>query len=71
MNIQYILWSKLVASPRNARKVKTGVMEFAMSLAADGLIQNLAVVPREDGKFEVIVGERRRRAIFQLVRAGT
>ncbi|WP_267382282.1 MULTISPECIES: ParB/RepB/Spo0J family partition protein [unclassified Sphingomonas] len=71
MNIQHILWSKLVASPRNARKVKADVMALAMSLAADGLIQNITVAPRQDGKFEVIAGERRRRAIVQLVRAGT
>ena len=71
MNIQHILWSKLVASPRNARKVKADVTALAMSLAADGLIQNITVAPREDGKFEVIAGERRRRAIVQLVRAGT
>eukprot|EP01037_Dinobryon_pediforme_P032578 gene32578-37589_t len=71
MNIQHILWSKLVASPRNARKVKADVTALAMSLAADGFIQNITVAPREDGKFEVIAGERRRRAIVQLVRAGT
>lgn len=71
MNIQHILWSKLVASPRNARKVKADVTALAMSLAADGLIQNLTVAPRDDGKFEVIAGERRRCAIVQLVRAGT
>lgn len=68
MNIQHILWSNLVASPRNARKVKADIASLAMSLAADGLIQNLTVAPRTDGKFEVIAGERRRRAIVQLVK---
>ena len=57
--------------PRNARKVKADVTALAMSLAADGLIQNITVAPREDGKFEIIAGKRRRRAIVQLVRART
>lgn len=71
MTIQYIQWNQLVASARNVRKVKADVTGLAQSLAAEGLIQNLVVAPREDGKFEVIAGERRRRAIVQLVKAGT
>ena len=58
-----ILWSDLVATPRNVRKVKTGIESLAASMASeDGQIQNLVVIAREDGKYEVIVGERRRRA---------
>ena len=68
MNIQYIAWNNLVASPRNVRRVKAGVETLASSIAADGLLQNLVVIPREDGKFEVVAGERRRRAVRQLVR---
>lgn len=71
MNIENILWSHLVASPRNVRKVKSGIDSLAASIAADGLIQNLTVTPREDGKFEVVAGERRRRAIAQLVKNKT
>lgn len=71
MNIQHILWNDLVASPRNVRKVKADIAPLAISLAADGLIQNFVVIPRQDGKYEVIAGERRRRAIVQLVKAGT
>ena len=71
MTIQHILWNDLVASPRNVRKVKADIAPLAISLAADGLIQNLVVTPREDGKYEFIAGERRRRAIVQLVKAGT
>ena len=71
MNIQHILWTDLVASPRNVRRVKADIAPLAISLAADGLIHNLVVTPREDGKYEVIAGERRRRAIVQLVKAGT
>lgn len=71
MTIQYIPLSNLVPSPRNVRKVKADVTGLALSLAAEGLIQNLVVAEREDGKFEVIAGERRRRAMVQLVKAGT
>ena len=71
MTIQLIHWSNLVASPRNVRKVKAGIESLAASIAADGLLHNLTVTAREDGKSEVVAGERRRRAIIQLVRAGT
>lgn len=68
---QLIHWSNLVASTRNVRKVKTGIETLAASIASDGLLHNLTVTTRADGKAEVIAGERRRRAIIQLVRAGT
>ena len=71
MTIQYIPINDLVPSARNVRKVKADVTGLALSLAAEGLIQNLVVSSREDGKFEVVAGERRRRAIVQLVKAGT
>src|SRR3546814_10888517 len=71
MTIQYIAWNDLVASKRNRRKVKADVAGLALNLAADGLLQNLVVLPREDGKYEVIAGERRRRAIVQLVKSRT
>src|SRR3546814_14996926 len=71
MTIQYIAWNDLVASKRNRRKVKADVAGLALNLAADGLLQNLVVLPREDGKYEVIAGERRRRAIVQLVKYRT
>lgn len=71
MTIQYISLNDLVPSARNVRKVKADVTGLALSLAAEGLIQNLVVTAREDGKFEVVAGERRRRAIVQLVKAGT
>ena len=71
MTIQLIHWSNLVASTRNVRKHKAGIESLAASMAADGLLQNLVVTRRDDGKFPVEAGERRRRAIIQLVRAGT
>lgn len=71
MMIQYIPLNDLVPSARNVRKVKADVTGLALSLAAEGPIQNLVVTAREDGKFEIVAGERRRRAIVQLVKAGT
>src|SRR3546814_4833506 len=64
-------WNNLVASKRNRRKVKANGAGLALNLAVDGLLQNLVVLPREDGKYEVIAGERRRRAIVQLVKSRT
>jgi ParB family chromosome partitioning protein len=69
MTTQMIAWNTLVPSPRNVRRVKSDVAGLAASIAADGLLQNLVVALREDGKFEVLAGERRRRAIGQLVKA--
>ncbi len=71
MTMQLIHWSNLVASPRNVRKHKTGIENLAASIATDGLLHNLVTTERADGKSPVIAGERRRRAIIQLVRAGT
>jgi ParB family chromosome partitioning protein len=69
MTTLHILWSDLVATKRNVRKVKTGIESLAASMASeDGQIQNLVVVAREDGKYEVIVGERRRRAAVHNVK---
>ena len=69
MTTQMIAWNTLVPSPRNVRRIKSDVAGPAASIAADGLLQNLVVARREDGKFEVLAGERRRRAIGQLVKA--
>lgn len=71
MTIQTIRFDQLVASSRNVRSVKVGVDALAASIAAEGLLQNLIVVEKPDGKFEVIAGERRRRAIGLLVKAKT
>jgi ParB family chromosome partitioning protein len=62
--------SQLVPSTRNVRRVKPGGIEgLAENIAAQGLIQNLAVVPADDGKFEVIVGSRRHAALVLLRKA--
>lgn len=59
---QLILWSNLVASTRNVRNVKTGIESLAASIASDGLLHNLTVAFRDEGKAEMIAGKRRRRA---------
>lgn len=71
MTVQMIRYSDLVVSPRNVRKRKEGIDTLAASIGTEGLLQNLVVIPIEGGKFEVIAGERRRRAIGKLVKAKT
>lgn len=61
--------SKLVKSDRNVRKTPhklAAIEEMAASLAAQGLIQNLAVTPTSNGKYAVDAGERRRLAYESL-----
>jgi len=63
-------WNKLVPSKRNVRKVKSDPAPLAANIEADGLIHPLVVIERERGRYEVAAGERRRRAIGLLVKAG-
>ena len=69
MTIQTIRYDSLIASPKNVRTVKVGIEALAASIAAEGLLQNLVVVAQPDGRYEVIAGERRRRAIGQLIKS--
>lgn len=66
--IETIPLSKLVPSPRNVRKHTDPAAdaELKASIAAYGLLQNLVVRPAAKGKFEVLAGERRRRAMIGL-----
>jgi ParB family transcriptional regulator, chromosome partitioning protein len=68
--IQLIALNNLVASPRNVRKQdrKADIDALAASIAAHGLLQNLCVVPTEDGKYEVDAGGRRLAALKQLAK---
>jgi ParB family chromosome partitioning protein len=61
--------NKLVQSPRNVRRHSDAAAdaELKASIAARGLLQNLIVRPAAKGKFEVEAGERRRRAMLELV----
>jgi len=69
----YIPLKLLVASPLNVRKLnaeKQADKELVESIRANGLLQNLVVVPAENGnKFEVIAGGRRYGALKALQKA--
>jgi ParB family transcriptional regulator, chromosome partitioning protein len=68
MNIQSIPLSKLVPSPANVRKVKTGIEGLAASIEALGLLQNLQVRAANGGTFEVLAGGRRYDALKWLAK---
>lgn len=67
--IKTIPLNKLVQSPRNVRRHSDAAAdaELKASIAARGLLQNLIVRPAAKGKFEIEAGERRRRAMLELV----
>ena len=66
--IKTIPLNKLVQSPRNVRRHSDPAVdaELKASIAARGLLQNLIVRPCAKGKFEVVAGERRRKAMLAL-----
>jgi ParB family chromosome partitioning protein len=73
--IIYIPLNKLVPSKRNVRKTSDeSVEDLATSIQAHGLLQNLTVTEHIDdkgtssGKYEVVAGGRRIRALRQLVK---
>jgi ParB family transcriptional regulator, chromosome partitioning protein len=74
--LRLIPLSKLVPSPLNVRKTGgTNIDELAMLIDAHGLLQQLLVAPhlskkKSTGKFEVVGGERRRRALRKLAELG-
>jgi ParB/RepB/Spo0J family partition protein len=56
---------------RNVRRTRLdNVDDLVPSIRADGLLQNLVVVEKPDGTYGVAAGERRRRALMQLVAEG-
>lgn len=67
--IQMIPLSKLIPSPRNVRRIdrKADLDSLAASIASQGLLQNLCIVPADD-KFEVDAGGRRLAALKKLAR---
>lgn len=70
--IQTIALNKLVPSKANVRRTDSGegLAELANSIAVHGLRQNLNVKLTEGGKFEVVAGGRRFRALKLLVKQG-
>ena len=64
--------SKLVESEDNVRrsKCKGGVAELAASIRSLGLLQSIVVRATDTGKFAVIAGGRRLRALRMLAKAG-
>jgi ParB family chromosome partitioning protein len=68
MTMQTIPLVQLVPSPDNVRKTKTGIEGLAASIAAHGLLQNLAVRPVNGKGFEVLAGGRRLAALQLLAK---
>ncbi len=60
--IVYIPVEKIFPHPDNPRKDLGDLTELAASIKAKGVLQNLTVVPREDGNYTAIIGHRRRAA---------
>lgn len=55
----YLPLEELYSHPDNPRKELGDVSELAESIKAKGIMQNLTVVPREEGGYTVIIGHRR------------
>ena len=62
--------AQLLPSPSNMRKSKGAVSieELAGSIASTGLLQNIVVTERDDGKYEVVAGNRRLHAIKHAIK---
>lgn len=60
--IVYIGVDKLRPHPQNPRRDLGDLTELAESIRANGVLQNLTVVPAEDDTYRVIIGHRRHAA---------
>lgn len=76
-DVSLIALKKLIPSDRNARKTNgVDVSELKASIKAQGLLQNLIVCPaatkrgKPTGKYEVVGGGRRLRALMALAEEG-
>lgn len=69
---QTIPLNLLVPSKANVRRTgkQDGIGELVASIAAHGLRQNLNVVATASGRYEVVAGARRLRALKQLAKVG-
>ncbi len=72
-SIASIPLNKLIAWDGNVRKTgaEAGLDELTASIAAHGVLQSLVVRKAARGKFAVIAGRRRFRALSRLAEAGT
>jgi len=70
--IHFIPLNKLVESADNVRRTdrKRDLEALAASISAHGLLQNLAVIAHDGGKFAVVAGARRHAALKLLARQG-
>lgn len=70
--ITMIALSKLIESEDNVRKTdrRGGIGELAASIRSHGLIQSVVVHATETGRFAVVAGGRRLRALRLLAKAG-
>tara|TARA_R110001592_G_scaffold343029_1_gene633167 strand:- start:4827 stop:6707 length:1881 start_codon:yes stop_codon:yes gene_type:complete len=71
MTTQMITLSKLQVSAKNVRKTapdKDADTRLMASIASQGVLQNLVVVPEGKGKFGVVAGGRRLRALQALAK---
>lgn len=64
--------SKLAVHEDNVRRTdkRADIQPLAASIAAHGLLQNLSVVPAEDGRYAVVAGSRRLAALKLLIKQG-
>ena len=57
--LQYIDVSKIFPHPDNPRKNLGDIQELSDSIKANGVLQNLTVVPMSSGQYTVVIGHRR------------
>lgn len=69
LKLELIPMAAITPSPTNPRKTFAGIEDLAASIEQQGLLQPIVVRPlKADGKFEVVAGERRFRALKHLGR---
>lgn len=57
--LQYIEVSKILPHPDNPRKDLGDLQELIDSIKANGILQNLTVIPQSNSQYTVIIGHRR------------
>ena len=53
--LQYIEVSKIFPHPDNPRKNLGDIQELSDSIKANGVLQNLTVVPMSNGRYTVVI----------------